>query len=80
MAEYAKEIGFKLSTISPEDPQCNGFAETFVKGDVRSNHYLNNFHKSGSLKHLFLQTYKSLEMHNYILLCQGGLEQHDYTN
>ena len=31
MAEYAKEMGFKLSPVSPEDPQCNGFAENFVK-------------------------------------------------
>ena len=31
MAEYAKEMGFKLSPASPEDPQCNGFAESFVK-------------------------------------------------
>ena len=31
MAEYAKEMGFKLLPVSPEDPQCNGFAENFVK-------------------------------------------------
>ena len=31
MAEYAKEMGFKLSPVSLEDPQCNGFTENFVK-------------------------------------------------
>ena len=31
MAECAKEMEFKLSPASPEDPQCNGFAESFVK-------------------------------------------------
>ena len=31
MAEYGKEMGFKLSPVNPEDPQCNGFAENFVK-------------------------------------------------
>ena len=31
MAQYAKEMGFKLLPVSPEDPQCNGFAENFVK-------------------------------------------------
>ena len=31
MAEYAKEMGFKLSPVSPEDPQCNGFADNLVK-------------------------------------------------
>ena len=31
MAEYAKEMGLKLSPVSPEDPQCNGFAENFAK-------------------------------------------------
>ena len=31
MAEYAKEMGFKLLPVSPKDPQCNGFAEKFVK-------------------------------------------------
>ena len=31
MAEYTKKMGFKLPPESPEDPQCNGFAESFVK-------------------------------------------------
>ena len=28
---YAEEMGFKLTPVSPEDPQANGFAENFVK-------------------------------------------------
>ena len=28
---YAKEMGFSIKPVSPEDPQCNGFAENFVK-------------------------------------------------
>ena len=31
MAEYAKEMGFKFSAVSPDDPQYNSFAENFVK-------------------------------------------------
>ena len=31
MEEYSKIMGFKLKPVSPEDPQCNGFAENFVK-------------------------------------------------
>ena len=31
MKAYAKEMGFEFTPVSPEDPQCNGFAENFVK-------------------------------------------------
>ena len=31
MEEYAKQIGFKMDLVTPEDPQSNGFAEVFVK-------------------------------------------------
>jgi len=31
MQKYAEEMGFKITPVSPEDPQCNGFAENFVK-------------------------------------------------
>ena len=31
MKKYAVEKGFLLTPTSPEDPQCNGFAENFVK-------------------------------------------------
>ena len=31
MSEYAKLHGIKHEPVSPEDPQCNGFAENFVK-------------------------------------------------
>ena len=31
MAEYANEMEFKFSAVSPEDPQCDGFEENFVK-------------------------------------------------
>ena len=38
MAEYAKEMGFKLSPVSPEDPQCNGSTENFVKFSCKLLH------------------------------------------
>ena len=31
MSQYAKQMGIKLTPVTPEDPQCNGFAENFVK-------------------------------------------------
>ena len=31
MRDYAEEKGFVMDPVSPEDPQCNGFAENFVK-------------------------------------------------
>ena len=31
MEKYAKELGFKMNLVTPEDPQSNGFAEVFVK-------------------------------------------------
>ena len=31
MSEYARDMGFKLTPVTPEDPQSNGFAENFVK-------------------------------------------------
>ena len=31
MSEYAKLHGIKHTPVTPEDPQCNGFAENFVK-------------------------------------------------
>ena len=31
MSEYAKSMGFQMTPVSPEDPQCNGFAEVFMK-------------------------------------------------
>ena len=31
MERYAIEKGFALTPVSPEDPQCNGFAENFIK-------------------------------------------------
>ena len=31
MEMYAKEMGFKMKLVTPEDPQSNGFAEAFVK-------------------------------------------------
>ena len=31
MKAYAKEMGVEFTPVSPEDPQCNGFAENFVK-------------------------------------------------
>ena len=31
LEKYAKEMGFKLDPVTPNDPQCNGFAENFVK-------------------------------------------------
>ena len=31
MKSYAKEMGFKMELVTPEDPQSNGFAEVFVK-------------------------------------------------
>ena len=31
MTEYAKHMGFKLTPVTPYDPQSNGFAENFVK-------------------------------------------------
>ena len=31
MRDYAEEKGFLMDPVSPEDPQCNGFAENFVK-------------------------------------------------
>ena len=29
--QYAREIGMLFNPVTPEDPQCNGFAENFVK-------------------------------------------------
>ena len=29
--QYSKEIGMEFNPVTPEDPQCNGFAENFVK-------------------------------------------------
>ena len=31
MKLYAKEIGFRLTPVTPDDPQSNGFVENFVK-------------------------------------------------
>ena len=31
MKEYAKNMGFKMTPVAPDDPQCNGFAENFMK-------------------------------------------------
>jgi len=31
MQKYATQKGFDLTPVSPEDPNCNGFAENFVK-------------------------------------------------
>ena len=31
MMSYAKEMGFQMELVAPEDPQGNGFAEIFVK-------------------------------------------------
>ena len=31
MEKYAKEKGFRLRPVTPYDPQCNGFVESFVK-------------------------------------------------
>ena len=31
MSEYAKQMGFSLTPVTPDDPQSNGFAENFVK-------------------------------------------------
>ena len=35
---YAEEMGIKLKPVSPNDPQCNGFAENFVKGLCKMVH------------------------------------------
>ena len=35
---YAEEMGIKLTPVSPNDPQCNGFAENFVKGLCKMVH------------------------------------------
>ena len=31
MEKYAKAKGFRLTPVTPDDPQCNGFLESFVK-------------------------------------------------
>ena len=31
LEKYAKEKGFRLTPVTPDDPQCNGFMENFVK-------------------------------------------------
>ena len=31
MERYAKEMGIELTPVAPNDPQCNGFAENYVK-------------------------------------------------
>ena len=31
MEKYAKAKGFRLTPVTPDDPQCNGFVESFVK-------------------------------------------------
>ena len=31
MEKHAKEKGFRLTPVTPDDPQCNGFMENFVK-------------------------------------------------
>ena len=31
MEKYAEEMGIKMNPVTPEDPNCNGFAENFVK-------------------------------------------------
>ena len=31
MKQYAKEMGIRPDAVAPKDPQCNGFAENFVK-------------------------------------------------
>ena len=38
MSEYAKKMGFHLNPVSPENPQSNGFAESFVKILVKFIH------------------------------------------
>ena len=31
MSDYSKHMGFKLTPVTPDDPQSNGFAENFIK-------------------------------------------------
>ena len=31
MEKYAKAKGFRLTPVTPDDPQCNGFVESFIK-------------------------------------------------
>ena len=38
MSEYAKKMGFELNPVTPENPQSNGFAESFVKILVKFIH------------------------------------------
>ena len=38
MSDLAKEMGFKHHRVTPEDPQSNGFAESFVKVMVKFVH------------------------------------------
>ena len=37
---YAAEMGIDLIPVPPADPQCNGFAENFVKGLCKMVHTL----------------------------------------
>ena len=38
MSQYAKKMGFHHHPVTPEDPQSNGFAESFVKPLVKFVH------------------------------------------
>ena len=38
MEMYAKEMGFSVTPVTPKDPQCNGFAENFVKSMCKLLH------------------------------------------
>ena len=38
LEEYAKQMGFTLNPVTPDDPQANGFAENFVKSICKVVH------------------------------------------
>ena len=74
IAEYAKEMGFKLSPVSPEDLQCNGFAENFVKFLCKLLHILLPW-KVKTLVRNYTSIFSTIEPHgtplqrNHLLKC-----------
>ena len=60
MRSYAKEMGFKLTPVTAKDPQCNGFAENFVKTVCKLIHTCCAENKDPRQElHMFLMNYRA---------------------
>ena len=56
MEKYAKAKGFRLTLVTPDDPQCNGFLESFAKVKCKLLHIATSENKD-----------PKTELYNYLL-------------